>query len=242
MTQTALTLYPANERGIADFGWLKARHSFSFGSYYDPGKMGFANLRVINDDIITASKGFALHPHQNAEIFSYVLSGEIEHKDTLGNGSVVTAGGIQYMSAGSGVHHSEFNPSNTEPLHLLQTWLHPAQPNTMPRYQHMQIPEDEKDGRLKLFLSHDGRNGSIKMLADASIYAATLNHTQRIQLRHPKNRNGWLQLAKGSLEVNGRQLQAGDGLAIAAHTNSKDYELLFSHGQDAEFLYFDLAG
>jgi redox-sensitive bicupin YhaK (pirin superfamily) len=227
---------PANERGKADHGWLKSNHSFSFGDYHDPRYMGFGNLRVINDDRVEGGKGFGQHPHQNAEIFSYVLEGALEHKDTLGNGSVVAAGGVQYMSAGSGVSHSEFNPSQTDPMRFLQIWLIPAQENTAPRYETMEIEAAEKMGQLKLFLSHDGREGSMRTEADASVYAATLDGDQEAKFTLASPRKGWVQMAEGSIKVNGQTLSKGDGLAIDG-----EGLLSFSDGDKAEFLLFDLA-
>lgn len=227
---------PAIERGKADHGWLKSNHSFSFGDYYDPRYMGFGNLRVINDDRVEGGKGFGQHPHQNAEIFSYVMEGALEHKDTLGNGSVVASGGVQYMSAGSGVSHSEFNPSQTDPMRFLQIWLIPAEKNTAPRYETMDIATAEKMGQLKLFLSHDGRDGSMRTEADASVYVATLDGDQEVNVMLALSRKGWVQVADGSIKVNGQTLLKGDGLAIDG-----EGLLSFSGGVKAEFLFFDLA-
>jgi redox-sensitive bicupin YhaK (pirin superfamily) len=227
---------PANERGKADHGWLKSNHSFSFGQYHDTRHMGFGNLRVINDDQVEGGKGFGQHPHQNAEIFPYVLEGALEHKDTLGNGSVVAAGGVQYMSAGSGVSHSEFNPSQTDPMRFLQIWLIPAQENTAPRYETMDIAAADKTGQLKLFLSHDGRDDSMRTEADASVYAATLDGNQEVSFTLASPRKGWVQVADGSIKVNGQSLSKGDGLAIDG-----EGLLIFSDGENAEFLFFDLA-
>ncbi len=227
---------PADERGKADFGWLKSAHSFSFGRYYDPKHLGFGNLIVINDDFVEGGKGFGQHPHQNAEIFSYVLGGALEHKDSMGNGSVVSEGGVQYMSAGSGVTHSEFNPSQTDEMRFLQVWLLPEVENTQPAYDTMDLTPAEKDGKLKLFLSKDGRDGSMKTQADASVYAATLDADQIIRHDHHKGRKAWVQVADGSVRVNDVVLHKGDGLAIEGSGT-----LVFDNGQNAEFLFFDLA-
>jgi redox-sensitive bicupin YhaK (pirin superfamily) len=227
---------PAHERGKADFGWLNSSHTFSFGQYHDPGHMGFGNLRVINDDLVKGGKGFGQHPHQNAEIFSYVLDGALEHKDTLGNGSIVGKGGVQYMSAGSGVSHSEFNPSQNNNMRFLQVWLLPEKTNTPPRYETMDISAGDKDGKLKLFLSRDGREGSISTQADASVYAATLNGDQEVSMTLVKPRRGWVQVANGSVVVNDQALSKGDGLAIEG-----EGLLTFSGGENAELLFFDLA-
>lgn len=238
MTQDTLrfTKRPANQRGKADFGWLKSAHSFSFGQYYDPKHMGFGNLIVINDDLVDGGKGFGAHPHKNAEIFSYVMGGALEHKDSMGNGSVVGTGGVQYMSAGSGVAHSEFNPSQTDEMRFLQVWLLPAVENTKPAYDTIDLTPADKDGKLKLFLSNDGRDGSMKTQADASVYAGTLNGDQTITHNVPAGRKSWVQVADGSIRVNDVVLNKGDGLAIDGSGT-----LTFEQGQDAEFLCFDLA-
>lgn len=237
-TQNALTFTkrPASERGKADFGWLKSAHSFSFGQYYDPEHLGFGNLIVINDDLVDGGKGFGAHPHKNAEIFSYVMGGALEHKDSMGNGSVVSEGGVQYMSAGSGVTHSEFNPSQTDEMRFLQVWLLPEVENTQPAYDTVDLTPAEKDGKLKLFLSKDGRDGAMKTQADASVYAATLSGDQTITQNLTAGRKAWVQVANGSLRVNETTLDKGDGLAIDGSGT-----LTFDQGQDAEFLFFDLA-
>ena len=237
-TQNALTFTkrPASERGKADFGWLKSAHSFSFGQYYDPEHLGFGNLIVINDDLVDGGKGFGAHPHKNAEIFSYVMGGALEHKDSMGNGSVVSEGGVQYMSAGSGVTHSEFNPSQTDEIRFLQVWLLPEVENTQPAYDTVNLTPADKDGKLKLFLSKDGRDGSMKTQADASVYAATLSGDQTITQDLTSGRKAWVQVANGSLRVNDTTLDKGDGLAIDGSGT-----LTFDQGQDAEFLFFDLA-
>ena len=227
---------PAGERGHANFGWLKSAHSFSFGNYYDPKHMGFGNLRVINDDLVAGGKGFGQHSHQNAEIFSYVLGGALEHKVSLGNGSVVSAGGVQYMSAGSGVTHSEFNLSSTEEMRFLQVWLLPETQNTKPAYDTIDLLSEDKSGKLKLFLSPDGRNGSMTIQADASVYAATLDVGQAISVDLKAGRKGWVQVADGYLTVNGIALSKGDGLAIDGSGL-----LTFDQGNTAEILFFDLA-
>ena len=232
----SLTVRASEERGKADFGWLKSRHSFSFGQYYEPQHMGFGNLRVINDDLVAGGKGFGQHPHKNAEIFSYVMDGALEHKDSMGNGSVVGAGGVQYMSAGSGVTHSEFNPSQTEEMRFLQVWLLPAEENTNPAYDTIDISNEEKSGKLKLFLSPDGRDGSMTTKADASVYAATLDGDQLVKTDLKAGRKGWVQVADGSLHVNGIALSKGDGLAIKGNGS-----LIFDNGRNAEILFFDLA-
>ena len=230
---SAFHMRKSNDRGLADFGWLKSRHTFSFGQFYDPAFMGFENLRVINDDLVEAGKGFGTHPHQNAEIFSYVLDGALEHKDSMGNGSQVTAGGVQYMSAGSGISHSEFNPLPDQDIRFLQIWLMPNVQNEAPVYENMDIRPEDKNGKLKLFLSHDGRDGSMQIKADADIYAATLSGEQHIEFELGKK--GWIQMATGSAVINGTPLNEGDGLAIM-----EPGTLSIDQGEGAEFLLFEL--
>ena len=232
---SGLVLRPAAERGMADHGWLKSAHTFSFANYYDPAHQQFENLRVINDDEVAAGRGFGAHPHQDAEIFSYVLEGALEHKDSMGNGSTVTAGGVQYMSAGTGVQHSEFNPSATERVRFLQVWLLPNTTGESPRYDTQQISDAEKDGRLHLFLSSEGRDGSMHIRANADIYAATLNGTQQIDYDLLSGRRSWIQVARGELVVNGQTLVQGDGLAI----NNPGLVRL-RDGNNAEIILFDL--
>ena len=235
INEQTLTLRPANARGHADFGWLQSAHSFSFGQYHDPKHMGFGNLRVINDDRVAGGQGFGNHPHQNAEIFSYVTKGALEHADSMGNGSVVAAGGVQYMSAGSGVTHSEYNPSKTEEMQFLQIWLMPSVANTPPAYDTIDLTDADKDGQLKLFLSPDGRQGSMRTQADAFVYAATLNGDQRIETTLKADRKAWVQMVRGDVQVNGQKLTKGDGLAIEGAG-----QLTFEAGKNAEFMFFDL--
>lgn len=231
-----LRLRPEEARGKADHGWLRAAHSFSFGSYYDPEHMAFESLRVINDDQIAGGGGFPTHPHKDAEIFSYILEGGLQHQDSLGNGSTVMAGGVQYMSAGSGVRHSESNPSQIEPMRLLQVWLLPNVEGAEPRYDTLDISPDAKDGKLALFLSPDGRDGSMSIRADADIYAATLSREQSLDHEMGHGTRGWIQLARGSVSVNGEPMRRGDGLAIR-----DSGRLEFRDADDAELLYFEFA-
>ena len=231
-----LVLRPAEARGKADHGWLRSAHSFSFANYFDPNHMGFESLRVINDDWVAGGGGFPMHPHRDAEIFSYVLDGGLQHRDSMGNGSTVQAGGVQYMSAGSGVTHSEFNPSQTDPMQFLQIWLMPNVSGATPRYDTMDIAPEEKDGKLKLFLSPDGRDGSMTIRSDADIYAATLKGDQSIDHAMADGSRGWVQVARGSVTVNGEALRRGDGLAI-----KKSGRLEFRDGDDAELIYFEFA-
>lgn len=231
-----LVLRPEEARGKADHGWLRAAHSFSFGSYFDPDHMAFESLRVINDDWIAGGGAFPEHPHKDAEIFSYILKGGLQHRDSMGNGSTVMAGGVQYMSAGSGVRHSEANPSPTEPMQLLQVWLLPNVQGAEPRYDTLDISPDAKDGKLALFLSPNGRDGSMSIRADADIYAATLAGDQSIDHTMGGGTRGWVQVARGAVTVNGEALRRGDGLAIR-----DSGRLEFRDGEDAELLYFEFS-
>ena len=235
-TLTRPTIRRAAERGHADFGWLDSRHTFSFGQYHDPRHVHFHALRVINDDRVAGGGGFPTHPHQDAEIFSYVLDGALEHRDTMGNGSTVAAGGVQFMSAGSGVAHSEANASATEPVRFLQVWLIPDERGAEPRYATRDLSAAEKDGRLALFLSPEGEGDAIPLRTDARVFAATLDGPQRIEHPLPEGRAAWVQVARGSLKVNGARLAEGDGAAI-----EEPGAVVLEQGEGAELLLFDLA-
>ena len=235
VAQDNMVLRPAEARGKVDMGWLQSAHSFSFGQYFDPRHLQFESLRVINDDRVAAGQGFPMHGHDNFEIFSYILDGQLEHKDSMGNGSVVSKGGVQYMSAGTGVRHSEFNPSDSEPVAFLQIWLHPNVRDEAPAYAVLSAEDIDKDGRLALILSPDGRDGSLRVKSDADVYAATLDGEQVIDFALPEGHRGWVQVARGNVEVNGQALRRGDGLAIMSSG-----ALEFSKGEDAEFLLFDM--
>ncbi|MGE0312147.1 MAG: pirin family protein [Lautropia sp.] len=230
-----LTLRPAGARGMADHGWLRSAHTFSFAGYHDPRHVQHGVLRVINDDEVAAGKGFAPHSHRDAEIFSYVLEGALEHKDSMGNGSVVKAGGVQYMSAGSGVTHSEFNPSSHERVRFLQVWLLPDTHGGAPRYETVELAAADKSGRLKLFLSPDGRDGSIATKARAFVHAATLDGAQSIEHDLGDTARAWLQVARGRLVLDGMALEAGDGVAIDGGGRIR-----LSQGEGAEVLLFEL--
>jgi len=234
-TNKPMTIRRANDRGMADHGWLKSAHSFSFAGYNDPDNVHYEALRVINDDRVAASGGFPTHPHKNFEIFSYVLEGALEHKDTLGNGSVVHAGGVQYMSTGSGVSHSEFNPSPDDAVHFLQIWLIPDTQNVTPRYETLAAADLDKRGKLALILSPDGADGSIRVQQDALVYAANLDGDEQIQYDPKPGRKLWLQMATGSLTLNGEVLNEGDGAAL------DERSIILEAGQNADFLLFDLA-
>lgn len=234
-TQQTMTLRPADARGKADFGWLKSAHTFSFGQYHDPKHMNFGVLRVINDDEVAGGGGFPPHPHQDAEIFSYVLEGGLAHKDSMGNGSTVQAGGVQYMSAGSGVTHSEFNPSRTERMRFLQVWLMPDEQGAQPRYDTLDIQPEEKRGMLKLFLSPDGHDGSMQMRAKANVYAANLDGDERIEHDLGSIQQAWVQVAGGSVRLNDELLNTGDGVAIEGGGM-----ITLDMAQQAEVLLFEL--
>ena len=202
------------DRGTANFGWLLSRHTFSFGDYYDPRQMGFGPLRVINEDRVQPGQGFGTHGHRDMEIISYVLEGALEHKDSIGTGSVIRPGDVQIMSAGTGIRHSEFNPSQSEPVHFLQIWIIPDREGIAPRYDQKRFPDDEKRGRLRLVGSSDGRDGSIVIHQDVELWAALLASGQRTTHASGARRKAWLQVARGAVMANGQRLDAGDGAAI----------------------------
>ena len=232
-----ITVRHRNERGIANFGWLDSRHTFSFGNYFDPQQMGFASLRVINEDKIIPAKGFGTHGHRDMEIISYVLSGELKHRDSMGNGSIIRPGDIQRMSAGTGVRHSEFNASDTNPVHLLQIWIMPEQSGLEPSYEEKNFDQEQKQGKLKLVGSRDGRDNSVTIHQDANLYLASLNQSDRLTHQIDANRAVWLQVAKGEVKLNDRLLQAGDGAAII---NEAEIAIA-GNSSDSEILLFDLA-
>jgi redox-sensitive bicupin YhaK (pirin superfamily) len=232
-----LTIRPAQDRGIADFGWLDSRHTFSFGSYHDPKQMGFADLRVINEDKVTPGQGFGTHAHRDMEIISYVLEGALAHKDSIGTGSVMRPGDVQRMSAGTGIQHSEFNASSTEPVHFLQIWILPEQQGIQPSYEQKAFDEVEKRGTLRLVGSRDGRDGSITIHQDVSLYATVLQEGETVSHPLVEGRVAWLQVARGAVEVNGQTLTAGDGAAIAQEAQIT----LQGAANDAEVLLFDMA-
>jgi redox-sensitive bicupin YhaK (pirin superfamily) len=232
-----ITIRPSQERGKVNFGWLDSKHTFSFGTYYDPNYMGFRNLRVINEDQVKPGKGFGTHSHRDMEIISYVLKGNLEHKDSIGNGSVISPGDVQRMSAGTGIAHSEFNASSTEPVHFLQIWITPEKLGIEPSYEQKHFSLSEKQGKLKLVASPDGRDNSIKIHQDASLYVAVLNQGDRVNHHIDYNRSVWIQVARGLVEINGQILQAGDGAAV---TQEEDIAL-WATADDTEILLFDLA-
>ncbi len=223
------------ERGGGDFGWLKTQHTFSFDTYHDPHFMGFRSLRVINEDWVQASHGFPMHPHRDMEIITYVLDGALEHQDSMGNGSTIRPGDGQRMSAGTGVRHSEANVSKTDAAHLLQIWILPDRRGHEPGYEQKAFPEAEKRGKLRLIASPDGNDGSVTIHQDAKLYASLLQSGQEVKHELGKGRHGWLQVAKGAVELNGQSLSQGDGAAI-----SDEQRLMVKATEDAEVLLFDL--
>lgn len=228
-------LRKAEDRGVAEHGWLSSRHTFSFGHYDDPRHRGFSDLLVINDDRVQPGAGFGQHPHRDMEIFSYVLDGALEHRDTLGNGSVIRPGDVQMISAGRGIAHSEFNHSRSDEVHFLQIWIVPEVRGIAPQYQQQHFDTASKRGRLRVILSPDGREGSLKLHQDAVVYAGLFADDETATLSLSAGRVAYLHVARGSVQVNGVALQAGDGLKLvdAGAVN-------LSGGQDAEVLVFDL--
>jgi len=226
----------SEERGGGSYGWLNTRHTFSFDQYYDPKFMGFRSLRVINEDVVAPGEGFPTHPHRDMEIITYVLEGALEHKDSLGTGSVIRPGDGQRMSAGRGIRHSEMNASRTEPVHLLQIWIMPDQPGHEPSYEQKAFPEAEKRGQLRLIAGPDGKQGSVTIHQDAKLYVTLLSAGQEVAHELAKGRYAWLQVAKGAVELNGQVLSQGDGAAI-----SDEAKLSIKGKEDAEVLLFDLA-
>lgn len=230
-----ILLRSADERGHAQHGWLDSYHTFSFGDYHDPHYMGFRQLRVINEDRLAPGKGFPTHPHRDMEIISYVLDGALEHRDSLGNGSIIRPGEVQRMSAGTGVTHSEFNHSHTEPVHFLQMWILPEQTGLPPSYEQRAFSDEEKRGNFRLIASRDGWNGSVTIHQDVDLYAVLLDAGARVSHQLAPGLHAWVQVARGAVTVNETALKAGDGAAIS------DEVRLVIHGREAsEVLLFDL--
>lgn len=231
-----ITIRRAHDRGRANFGWLDSHHTFSFGEYYDPQHMGFRKLRVINDDRVAPGGGFPTHPHRDMEIVSYVLDGGLQHRDSMGNGSVIRPGDVQRMSAGTGVLHSEYNASTTESAHFLQIWIQPDQRGITPGYEQKRFEAADKRGTLRLVASPDGRDGSVTLHADASIHAGLFDAGESARHPIPSGRHAWVHVARGHVRVNGHELTEGDGLALT------DESAVGVEGlADAEVLVFDLA-
>lgn len=229
------TVRYSEERGKANHGWLDSRHTFSFGHYYDEKHMGFGPLRVINEDRVKPGAGFPTHGHSDMEIISYVLEGELAHKDSLGTGSVIRPGDVQVMSAGTGIRHSEFNASNEKPVHFLQIWVMPDKEGVKPRYDQKTFSEAEKRGKLRLVASSDGAEGSVMIHQDARIYASILDEGSEVSHTLADKRGAWVQVAREAVKVNGEELRAGDGIAVTAGTLT-----LTGLTKGAEVLLFDL--
>jgi len=225
----------ANERGLADHGWLRSFHTFSFADYYDPRHMGFRALRVINEDRVQAGRGFGTHGHRDMEIVSYVLEGELSHKDSMGTGSVIRPGDVQRMSSGTGVMHSEFNPSRSDLVHFLQIWILPDRAGHKPSYEQKTFSNEEKDGKLRLVASGNGREGSVTLHQDVSLYAGLFGPGQSATHDLAAGRGAWVHVARGSMHVNGQKLEAGD----AAQIDAKG-PITLGEGSGAEVLLFDM--
>ena len=226
----------SDERGHAEHGWLDSRHTFSFADYYDPDRMGFGPLRVINEDRVQPGKGFGTHGHRDMEIVSYVLEGALEHKDSMGNGSVLRPGFVQRMSAGTGVRHSEFNHSQSDLVHFLQIWIIPDKAGLEPGYEEKQFPDTEKQGALRLIASRDGRDGSVVVHQDVDLYASLLAKGDELEHAARPSRKTWIQVVRGDVDVNGETLHGGDGAAIV-----DEKRLSIRSESPAEILLFDMA-
>ncbi|MBV8939259.1 MAG: pirin family protein [Alphaproteobacteria bacterium] len=231
-----LTLRPSAARGAAQIGWLDSKHSFSFGSYYDQAHMGFGPLRVINEDKIKPRSGFGAHPHRDMEIITYVLEGALEHKDSLGTGSVIVPGDVQRMSAGTGIVHSEYNPLDDEAVHLLQIWIEPEQQGIAPGYEQKNFSAKRKSGQLTLLAAKDGRDGSLTIHQDASLYVLDLDAGQTFHYTMGAGRMAWVQMARGEAVVNGHTLKQGDAAGVR-----QEKMMEFTANQQSEILIFDLA-
>ncbi len=231
-----ITVRPSNSRGKTDIGWLDSRHTFSFSDYYDPAYTGFGPLLVINDDRVAPAKGFGTHPHKDMEIISYVVSGELQHKDSMGTGSTIRRGDVQRMTAGTGVLHSEFNPSPDQKVHFLQIWITPEKRGLTPSYEQKAFGDADKRGQLRLVASRDGREGSVTVHQDVSLYAGLLGEGEGARVAISKGRTAWVQVASGRVAVNGVGLGEGDGAAVKDET-----ELEIVGREPSEILLFDLA-
>ena len=231
-----ITIRKSNERGHLDHGWLDTRFTFSFAEYFDPKNVQFRTLRVMNDDRVAGGGGFPTHPHRDMEIVTYVLEGALAHKDSIGNGSTIKPGDVQYMSAGTGVAHSEFNASQTEPVHLYQIWMFPDKDGYKPAYDQKYFSPDEKRGKLRLLVSPDGRDGSMRMRQDNDLYATILGVGEKVQHELKPERHAYVQVARGSVTLNGKKLEMGDGAAV-----SEEKKLQLAGVEEAEVLLFDLA-
>ena len=232
-----ITLRPGSDRGKANFGWLDSRHTFSFGNYYDPANMGFGTLRVINEDKVTPGQGFSTHGHRDMEIISYVLDGGLAHKDNIGNGSVIRPGDVQRMSAGTGIMHSEYNASETDPVHFLQIWVLPEAAGIEPSYEQTYFAPEQKLNQLRLVGSRNGRDGSVTIHQDLDLYATVLQPEASVSHTMAADRQAWIHVAKGAVKLNGHDLTAGDGVAVSEAVALT----LTGASEDAEVLLFDMA-
>ena len=232
----AIRIRRSAERGAAHFGWLDSKHTFSFGNYRDPKHMGFGPLRVINDDKVAGGGGFPMHPHDNMEIVTYIIDGALEHKDSIGTGSVIRPGDVQRMSAGTGIRHSEFNPSKAQAVHLLQIWILPERQGSKPSYEQKSFALDDRRGKLQLVGSRSGRDGSVTIHQDVDLYSTLLTAGQEVSHAVKPGRSAWLQVARGSVTLNGERLEEGDGAAVDAAA-----ALNIAGVADAEVLLFDMA-
>ena len=231
-----LTLRPSNERGHADHGWLNTYHTFSFSSYQDPKHLGFRSLRVINEDYVGPGEGFGMHPHRDMEILTYIVSGTLEHKDSLGNTGQIVPGQLQRISAGTGILHSEYNPSDKDPVHLLQIWIRPNRNGHTPGYEQKDFPIHKIKNHLVALANPEGEKGALKINQDTWLFSATLESGHSIRLEDKALRHAWIQVVKGGVEVNGVAVKTGDGLAVS---DEKVWDMQAK--EDAEFLLFDLA-
>lgn len=230
-----ITIRKAEERGHFDFGWLNTYHTFSFGDYYDPRNMGFRTLRVINEDVVQEGRGFPRHGHRDMEIFTYILDGALQHRDSMGNGSIIRPGDVQRMSAGTGVTHSESNPSSDEPVHLLQIWILPEKEGITPDYEEKRFSADEKRNLLRLIISPEGDDGSVRINQDARVYASIMDAGHEVVHQLDRGRHAWLQVAGGAVKLNDVELKQGDGAAVSEET-----EVRIKAREPAEILLFDL--
>jgi redox-sensitive bicupin YhaK (pirin superfamily) len=230
-----ITVRKGTERGASNFGWLDSKHTFSFGHYYDPRNMGFGALRVINEDIVTGGAGFGTHPHDNMEIISYVLDGALQHKDSLGTGSVIRPGDVQRMTAGTGIAHSEFNASTSDPVHFLQIWVLPEKRGLEPGYEQKSFPPEARKGRLQLVGARDGRDGALKIHQDLDLFVANLDKGDAVSHALRPRRKAWVQVTRGAVTVNGTTIAQGDGAAL-----TDEAQVAIAANDNAEVLLFDL--
>lgn len=230
-----ITIRKSKERGHFDHGWLNTYHTFSFDQYYDPRYMGFRSLRVINEDFVAGGRGFPMHGHRDMEIITYILEGALEHEDSMGNGSVIRPGDVQRMTAGTGVRHSEKNASDKERVHLLQIWILPNAESLTPAYEQKAFSEEERRGQLRLIASEDGRDDSVRLNQDVRLFASIIDSEQEVERTMDPTRYGWIQVARGSIVVNGETAQQGDGVVIVAEP-----ALMIRAEEPAEILLFDL--